>query len=67
MQELQNSPIVWIEKIKGPRAAIAYVTKYVTKAPAQFGRSKRYWMSRNYQLTKQSKDEVPTFDKRDTV
>lgn len=66
MKELQNSPIVWIEKIKGPRAAISYVTKYVTEAPAQFGTSKRYWVSRDYQLTKQSQDEVPMFDRKGT-
>lgn len=50
MKDLINSPIVWIEKIKGPAGAIAYVTKYVTTAPAQFGKSKRYWCSRFYQI-----------------
>jgi hypothetical protein len=63
MKELLQSPIVWIEKIKGVRAAIRYVTKYVTKAPAQFGKSKRYWMSKNYQINKVNADEVPVFDR----
>jgi len=63
MREIMQSPIVWIEKIKGPRAAIAYVTKYVTKAPAQFGRSRRYWVSRWYQLIKRERTKQPLYDR----
>jgi hypothetical protein len=61
MQELINSPIVWIEKIKGARGAIAYVTKYVTTAPAQFGKSRRYWYSRLYQLLRKEFTEKRQF------
>lgn len=50
MKELINSPVLWIEKIKGTSAAIAYVSKYITKAPAKFGKSRRYWVSRFYQV-----------------
>lgn len=50
MKELLQSPVVWIEKVHTERAAIAYVTKYVTKQPAQFGNSKRYWCSKYYRL-----------------
>lgn len=50
MAELLNSPVLWIEKIKSVKSTIAYVAKYVTKAPAQFGKSRRYWVSRYYQV-----------------
>lgn len=63
MQELINSPVVWIEQIKSVKAAIHYVTKYVTKAPAQFGTSKRYWMSRFYQVNRPEKQELPLYSR----
>jgi hypothetical protein len=66
MQNIINSPIVWIEKIKGPRAAIAYVTKYVTKAPAQFGKSKRYWCSRFFQIVKRVREETQAYSRRNS-
>jgi len=50
MDELMRSPIVDIRRIQTVRAAVAYVAKYVTKAPAKFGASKRYWQSRAYGL-----------------
>jgi hypothetical protein len=61
MKEIISSPIVWIERIKGQKRAIAYVSKYVTKAPAQFGKSRRYWLSRNYQVIKRDKSDLPLF------
>jgi hypothetical protein len=48
MAELSGSPVCWIEAIANTRSAIRYVTKYVTKEPAQFGTGKRYWLSRNW-------------------
>lgn len=66
MKELVNAPIVWIEKVKGPKAAIAYVTKYVTTAPAQFGKSKRYWCSRFYQLIKRAPKEQQEYSRRNS-
>lgn len=63
MAEILRSPIVWIEKIKGPKAAISYVTKYVTKAPAQFGKSRRYWVSKFYQLKKRERTKAPLYDR----
>jgi len=45
MGEIMESPIVDIRKVRNAGAAIAYVAKYVTKAPKQFGCRKRYWMS----------------------
>lgn len=48
MREMTGSPICWIEAIANTRSAIRYVTKYVSKEPAQFGRGRRYWVSRNW-------------------
>lgn len=67
MTEILKSPITFIEKIKGTRAAIAYVTKYVTKAPAQFGKSRRYWVSRWYQLLKRERTKKPLYDRINTT
>lgn len=64
MQELINSPIVWVEKIKGASGAIKYVTKYVTDAPAQYGKSRRYWTSRFYRLITKQKPETPLLDRK---
>jgi hypothetical protein len=66
MQQIIKSPIVWIEKIKGPKSAIAYVTKYVTKAPAQFGKSRRYWVSKYYQLIKRERTKQTLYDRINT-
>lgn len=48
MQELLNSPIVHVSKIKGARSAAFYVGKYFSKEPEKFGNSKRYWTSKNW-------------------
>lgn len=50
MMELAESPIVDIRRIKTQREVVTYVAKYVTKAPAQFDRAKRYWHSKGYEL-----------------
>jgi hypothetical protein len=63
MKQIINSPIVWIEKVKGAPGAIAYVTKYVTKMPAQFGTSKRYWCSKFFRLKNREKPEQPLFSR----
>jgi hypothetical protein len=52
MDELAESPIVDIRKVRSVHGVVSYVAKYIAKAPAQFGRSKRYWSSRNYELGK---------------
>lgn len=64
MRDLIGAPICWIEKIKGTRQAIKYVTKYVTKEPAQFGKGKRYWVSRNYEVAKADAPEREPRDMR---
>jgi len=37
-----------IRAIKNQREVVRYVGKYITKKPAQFGTSKRYWRSYHY-------------------
>lgn len=59
MNDLIKSPVVWIERIKNTKQAIGYVSKYVSKAPAQFGRSRRYWISRGYQINQGDREEKP--------
>jgi len=62
MSQLISSPICDIRKVRSQRELIRYVAKYVTKKPAQFGTSKRYWQSRGYQLPdpeREAMDEVP--------
>ena len=62
MAQMLNSPVVWIEQVKGTAKAIAYVTKYVGKAPAQFGTAKRYWVSRDWLVNQPEAPEAPVFD-----
>lgn len=57
MRELIGSPICWIEAITNTKHAVRYVTKYITKAPAQFGSSKRYWISRGWEVNQGKKEE----------
>lgn len=56
MDELINAPIVDIRKIRNQRQVVSYVAKYITKAPAQFGKSKRYWHSKAYELDKLARE-----------
>jgi len=50
MRELINSPIVDIRKIRNTGEVVRYVAKYISKAPKQFERAKRYWHSKGYEL-----------------
>lgn len=58
MAEIADSPIVDIRRIKNQGEVIRYVAKYITKNPTQFGRSKRYWHSRGYELDPPTGDET---------
>lgn len=62
MQDMLGSPIVWIEVIKGTAAAVRYVTKYVGKAPAQFGTAKRYWVSAEWVIVPPDAPPPPPLD-----
>lgn len=57
MRELLDSPVVWIESVKGKNKTAAYCAKYCGKANHRFGNAKRYWRSQDYDLT--------TFQKRE--
>jgi len=62
MERLIDAPIVWIKKIDDPKAIVKYIGKYITKKPAQFGTSKRYWQSRNYQIKDEYQKPVMPLD-----
>jgi len=49
MAELTGSPVVDIRKVGDVHKAVAYVAKYIAKAPAQFGSRKRYWMTKKWE------------------
>jgi hypothetical protein len=55
LDEMIGAPICWIEAIANTKAAVSYVTKYVTKEPAQFGNRKRYWHSKRWEVEKREK------------
>lgn len=48
MLRLTDSPIVDIRAIKSRKGAAHYVSKYVGKAPGQFGKLKRFWSSKRW-------------------
>jgi len=48
MSELANSPIVFIERVRGTRKLVNYLAKYIGKEPAKFGNAKRYFYSGKY-------------------
>lgn len=58
MRELTGSYIVDIRRVRGAREAAAYVAKYIAKAPARFGASKRYIASAGYEVDKLAKQEA---------
>lgn len=62
MRELNGAPIVWIEQIKSTKKAINYVSKYVSKEPAQFGNRKRYWISHGWEVNAPPVAEREPFD-----
>lgn len=51
MTELMDSPICWVEHIASRRKCASYISKYCTKDPHRFGTAKRYWSSRDYDLS----------------
>lgn len=60
MAEAIDAPIVYIQRIAkraGARALANYVAKYIGKEPHRFAHSKRYWQTRDYQLTRPSSGE----------
>lgn len=62
MDELIGAPIVDIRRVKGARAAAAYVAKYVGKDPTTFEGAKRYWRSRDWLAVAEGDDASPASD-----
>ncbi len=52
MDELADSPIVDVRRVRTASQAASYITKYVGKAPGLFGSCKRYWTSQDWQIAK---------------
>lgn len=50
MDELIRAPIVDIRRVGSAKQAAFYVSKYVSKATRTFGKLKRYWSSKGYDL-----------------
>lgn len=61
MRKLIKAPHVWINKLRSDKRAAYYVTKYVTKEPAQFGKLKRYWQSADYNTDKEKAGRSKVF------
>lgn len=59
MASINGAPVVDIRRVKSAAQIGAYVAKYVGKAPHQFGTSKRYWCTRDYDLSTWERDEEP--------
>jgi len=62
MGSILASPIVDIRLIRNQKEVVRYVAKYIAKNPAQFGKSKRYWSSRDYELDQSEKPIKATLD-----
>lgn len=60
-QEILNSPVVFVQRILRKSQVNAYVAKYCSKCEHKFGTTKRYWQSKNFQLTKYEKPNKEVF------
>lgn len=47
-EALVSAPVVDIEAVRTQEGLAGYLAKYLSKAPAQLGTSKRYWFSQGY-------------------
>src|SRR5262249_50634329 len=70
MHDILNSHRVDIRRIKRQSQIAGYCAKYVGKEPWQFGTSKRYWKSRDYELRedRKTKPDLPpetTFQRKE--
>jgi hypothetical protein len=57
MDELIAAPIVDIRRVGNAAHAARYVAKYVSKASRTFGKLKRYWTSKGYDLQAANRPE----------
>lgn len=54
-EELTGARVVDIRKITDQRGASRYVSKYVSKSPARFGKLKRYWATQTWRTAPKPK------------
>ncbi len=59
MLRLIDAPIVEIAEVKNKKKLAYYISKYIGKDPQRFASCKRYWCTRDWQLTKYD-PEPPT-------
>lgn len=52
MDRLMKAPVVDIREVKDPKKIAYYITKYCGKEPERFESCKRYWSTRDWELTK---------------
>lgn len=60
-KELTGAFIVHIRKVDDKKNAARYVSKYLNKALEKIGNSKRYWMSRGWELPPEETEEVAEY------
>ncbi len=58
MREACGSPIVFIRKVESAARGAAYLAAYIKKAPAKFGKFKRYWRSKAWDLRTKFKPKI---------
>lgn len=58
-EQLTGAHRVDVRRIRNPRGAIRYLTKYLTKSPARFSRVQRFSSSRNWSQAEQENVEKP--------
>jgi hypothetical protein len=57
-----DAPVCWIRAVENIAKDAGYVAKYISKDPAPFLGTKRYWTSRNYSEHPFEDEEDETFD-----
>jgi hypothetical protein len=65
--ELTGAFIVYIERVNNPKKAASYIHKYVNKALAKFGKFKRYWQTKDYQLPPDDGEDAEPWEPRSCV
>lgn len=60
-EDLLNSPIVDVRRVRSPKGVNLYVTKYITSALKAYETLKRYWSSQDY-AKKREFEKKPWFD-----
>jgi hypothetical protein len=59
MQRLINAPIVEVQEVKNKKKLAYYISKYIGKDPQRFHTCKRYWSTRDWELTSFEPEVAP--------